>query len=122
MRSVLRRTLLGLALAFTSFQGVQAADQDFTLINRTGYDIDQVYVSPSRSNNWGRDVMGQDVLANGAATEIVFPPGTQDCNWDLKVVYSDQETATWQRLNLCNISRVTIRYNRGSGETSATVE
>ncbi len=122
----MRRSLLlaTAALAVGVFSGAARADsdQDFTLVNRTGYQIDEVYVSPSSSNRWGRDVMGRDVLEDGDTVDITFPSGTRGCNWDLKVVYSDHETATWSNVNLCSISRVTLRYNRRAGTTSAITE
>jgi hypothetical protein len=120
MRRVLLASALALATGFIA--PVQAADQDFTLVNRTGYQIDEVYVSPSSSNRWGRDVMGQDVLENSARTEINFPDGTRGCNWDLKVIYNDRDTAEWRNLNLCSISRVTLFYDRKSGHTRAETE
>ena len=44
-----------------------AADQDFTLVNRTGYTIEQVYVSPIKARDWEEDVLGRDVLEVMAA-------------------------------------------------------
>ena len=39
------------------------------------------------------------------------------------MVYSDDDsTAVWHNLNLCNISKVTVHYNRRSGETTAKTE
>ena len=37
-----------------------AGDADFTLVNRTGYDISEVYISPANKNNWGRDRLGRN--------------------------------------------------------------
>lgn len=120
MRSIARRLALG-CLLLVPF-GAQAADQDFTLVNRTGYDIDQVYVSSSASNSWGKDVLGDDVLEDRRTSNITFPPGTRGCKWDLRVVYSDGDKAEWRGINLCNISKVTLYYNRKNDETRAVTE
>lgn len=46
--------------------------QDFTVENNTGYDISHVYVSPTNSEDWGEDILGQDILENNAAVDIQF--------------------------------------------------
>ncbi|MDZ4319513.1 MAG: argininosuccinate lyase [Phenylobacterium sp.] len=99
-----------------------AGDQDFTLTNATGYTIEQVYVAPSRSDDWEEDVMGADVLADGEAVDIVFDAAEGACSFDLKVVYDDGEEAVWSRLDLCSISSVSISYDRASGRTWAETE
>ena len=52
---------LGLALAMPSMAEAQSR-LDFTLVNRTGYEINEVYVGPTSSSSWGRDIMGQGTL------------------------------------------------------------
>ena len=42
-----------------------ANDADFVLRNKTGYQIDEVYVAPSASKNWGNDIMGTGALGSG---------------------------------------------------------
>ena len=111
----------GLVLA-TVVTALAAGKQDFTLVNKTGYTIDQVYVSPAKSKDWEEDVLGKDQLANGDSWHIRFHRSETTCNWDLKVVYDDGEEAVWEKLNLCEIEKVTIRWNKKTGETTATVE
>ena len=96
--------------------------QDFTLINRTGYQIDQVYVSSSRESSWGRDVLGQGVLVANASVNITFPQKSSECLWDMRVVYNDGDQSEWRQLNLCRISRVTLFWNRREGTTRAVTE
>lgn len=98
---------------------VYAGDQDFKLFNATGYTIEQVYVSPIKSSDWEEDVLGRDVLSDGENVHIRFPKRENVCRWDLKVVYDDGEEAIWNDFNLCETSRITIHYNRKSGETWA---
>ncbi len=120
----MRRTFLAVVAALSmALTGVaMAADQDFTLVNTTGFEIDQLFVSPHSSNNWGSDVLGRDVLPAGNQTDITFPPNTRPCAWDLKVVYSDGGSASWANINLCSISKVTLFYNRQTDTTRAVTE
>jgi len=96
--------------------------QDFDLVNRTGYTIDKVFVAPSSSDDCQNDVLGRDVLDDRESVHIRFNRAARTCKWDLKVVYSDAETAEWTEFDLCEVSKITIRYNRQSGETSAIYE
>jgi predicted transcriptional regulator len=34
-----------------------ATDQDFKVVNITGYQIDNVHVTPHSSDNWGRNIL-----------------------------------------------------------------
>lgn len=112
---------MALAAVGMSFATAAAAQgrQDFTLVNKTGYTIDQVYVAPSTSDDWEEDVLGRDVLENGQQVHITFSRSTQTCNWDLQVVYDDGEKAEWTKFNLCQISSISISYDRSTGRTWA---
>jgi hypothetical protein len=99
---------------------VQAeAQQDFKLVNKTGYTIAELYVSPSKINNWQEDVLSTDVLADGSATTIQFSREEETCDWDLKVVYQDGEGAEWDAFNLCEVSEIELYYDRKKDETWA---
>lgn len=99
-----------------------AGQQDFTLANATGYTIEQVYVAPSKSSDWEEDVMGSDVLGDDEEVDIVFDGREGACMYDLMVIYDDSEEAVWSGLNLCDISSVTIHYNRSTGRTWAETD
>ncbi len=109
-------------IAFVPSRQAQAGQQDFSLMNRTGYQIDEVYVSRSSSRNWGNDVMGDDSLEDGHIVNITFHAPDNACQWDMKVKYNDGDEATWQGLNLCNISKVTLFWDRKKQETRAVTE
>jgi hypothetical protein len=101
----------------------QGSRQDFTLVNRTGYDISEVYVSPGKTNDWEEDILGDDGLEDGDSVNITFRRAGKTCIWDLKVVYSDDDSsAVWHDINLCQVEKITLRYNRKSDTTSATFD
>ncbi|MBA4788546.1 MAG: argininosuccinate lyase [Rhizobiales bacterium] len=125
----MKRSLFGAALALATFaissavSPAMAAKQDFELVNKTGYDISHVYVSPTKSEDWEEDVLGKDVLSDGDAWDIEFDRGDKTCKWDLKVVYADDNSsAYWRNIDLCKVEKITIRYNRKSDTTSATLD
>ncbi len=114
---------LGLVAGAASMAIADEARQDFELVNKTGYDISHVYVSPTKSDDWEEDVLGKDVLNDGDAWDIKFSRSTKTCKWDLKVVYADDNSAAyWKNIDLCKVGKITIRYNRKSDSTSADFE
>jgi hypothetical protein len=119
MRAALFAAMALSAWAITTTSAL-AGEQDFSLINATGYEISEFYVAPAESSDWEEDVLGQDTLGDGQKAKISFSRDTDTCQWDLKVVYSDDNsTAEWHGVDLCQLSVVTIKYNADSGETSA---
>ena len=96
-------------LAGTSYAG----KQDFTLINKTGFDIHEVYVAPHGSDAWQDDVLGKTMLVNGGTVKINFERQIKDKDWDLKVVDKDGKATTWEKLDLLTISKVTLHFDAG---------
>lgn len=84
------------------------AQQDFTLVNNTGHTVMTLNVSPSDSDQWGPDILGQDVLANGESATISFERGQDQCNWDLRATYDDGDATDQRGVNLCEIGTVTL--------------
>lgn len=121
--STVRAAAAGLVLAtLAAAPALAEGRQNFTLINKTGYTIAEVYVSPTKSDSWEEDVMGRDVLGHGERVDIVFSRKEKACKWDLMVVYDDEETAEWHGFDLCAVSVIAISYNRKTGETWAEYE
>lgn len=121
---MIRRALAASVLLPVLLAGAALADgrQDFTLVNKTGYTISEVYVSSAKTDDWEEDVMGRDVLEDGDRVQISFPYKEKSCVWDLKVVYDDGEEAVWNGFDLCRTSVIRIRYNRNDGSTWAEYE
>ncbi len=113
---------LALGVSVVLSGGAQAAEakQNFILDNETGYEIKEVYVSPHKSDNWEEDVLGQDTLEDGKALKIRFNRANKTCLWDLKVIYAiDNSKATWAKIDLCTVSKITIKYNKKNDTTTA---
>lgn len=116
-------TLLTLAivLALLAPATALAGAQDFTLVNRTGLRIVELYISTSETDEWEEDVLGVDVLEDGASVNIHFSAKEQAKHWDLKIVDSDGDEVVWTNLNLLEISKVTLHYQKG-GQPVADLE
>lgn len=117
----MKKMILGAALAIMSGAAV-AGDADFTLVNKTGYAINEVYISPTQKANWGKDRLGDYQFLNGDKRKFKFGD-TKNCRQDIKVIFTDDESEVeWEDINLCEVNKITLRYSRKSGEVSADLE
>jgi hypothetical protein len=125
MRTILLALSFGLcALAgATESASAQEAKQDFKLVNKTGYELKELYVSPSKAADWQDDVLGQATLSDGGSIDIKFHRANTTCKWDLKVVYSvDSSNAVWSDIDLCTVEKITIKYNKEADQTTASFD
>ena len=97
-----------------------AGEQDFTLVNSTGVEINALYVSPADKDDWGKDILGKDTLPDGQSAEITFSPKEEAEKWDLRVEDKAGNSIEWSDLDLTEISEVTLHY--ADGKATAEVE
>ncbi|MFZ1562606.1 MAG: hypothetical protein WAT37_21880 [Saprospiraceae bacterium] len=100
----------------------EAPNLDFVLVNKTGYDIENIYVAPTKQQTWGDDIMGRDLLEDGESVEVSFDPGEKTKKWDIYVTwlgYESDEDRYWTGLDLSEISEITLFYDDKSGKTWA---
>ena len=114
----MRNSILAVAVAMLAGSAA-AADADFTLVNKTGYSIREVYISPAKRNNWGRDRLGDGLLDNDKSRFFRFRDAAT-CRNDMKVVFEDGKTeVVWPNVDLCEVDKLTLRYNSRTGEVAA---
>ena len=123
----MKKTLLGsillltLALVLGLVMPAKAElNLDFSLVNATGYDIKEIYVSPTGVDEWGDNVL-KGTLKDGATLELSFSPKATASKWDIKAVYTDGETAEWKGAKLTDIEKITLHWDKDKG-SSATAE
>jgi hypothetical protein len=112
-----------LAAAILAAAGAAVAgDADFTLVNRTGYDIREVYISPTHRNSWGNDRMGDGMLENGKQKLFRFSDKAA-CKQDIKLVFDvDGSEVTAEEIDLCEVNKITLKYNKSTKVVSADFE
>ena len=81
----MRTRLFALSLALCGLSGAgsalaQEAKQDFKLVNRTGYELKELYVSPNKASDWQDDVLGQATLGDGGSVDTNFTAPTRRAN------------------------------------------
>lgn len=111
----LAATLVPAALAQGTQNFISAASQnkqDFTLHNETGQEVKEVYISPTGVEEWEEDILGTDTLTTGESVDISFTRRQEDM-WDMKVVFRSGKSSVWTKLNLSQITDVTISFKNG---------
>jgi hypothetical protein len=122
----MKRILIVLSMLAVFAVGISAQTFDFTLVNKTGYTIDQVFVSPADDDDWGEDVLGEDQLLNGKSFEITFDKTYEALllafgvdKYDLKCEYTDGSSDEWYDLKLEDINTLTLTLDKkGNGVAS----
>ena len=117
---------ISLALMFVSglaASGIASAgDADFTLVNKTGYAIREVYLSPAHKTKWGNDRLGSNTLDNNKQQLFKFADKAS-CKQDLMVVFDDDGSEViWEDFDLCDLNKITLKYNRKTRVVSADTE
>jgi len=98
------------AMSLLSAATVLAEDaRDITVTNKTGKPIYSLFISPAESEDWEDDVLGVDVLEDGASVDVKFSGFAEDqCVFD--VLATDEEGDGWllPEVDLCAVSEVVI--------------
>ena len=80
------------------------AQNRFYVINNSGAQINEIYVSSSRVQQWGPDVLGASVLPAG--NQVFITPTFSDCVLDVRVVYIGGREESRMGVNACSITRI----------------
>lgn len=118
----MRKKISIAAFLFSVMASSFAGNADFVLVNKTGYAINEVFISPTQKNNWGRDRLGENQFLNGQSRKFRFGD-TKNCKQDIKVIFTDDGTEVeWEDFNLCELNKITLKYNKKTGDVSAEYE
>lgn len=102
-----RRSLLAaaaLVLACGGTARAQTTDPSFRLNNRSNQTIMELYVSSSRTQDWGRDHLGANVLPPGQTFIVRLPNG--QCVNDLRIVLEGGRAVERMQINTCNLTDI----------------
>ena len=85
----------------TSSSGANEIDGLYvTVYNNASVDIWYLYISPQSSDSWEEDVLDEDVLLAGDDFTVDLV-GYDECIWDFKAVFSDDEEVELYEVNVC---------------------
>jgi hypothetical protein len=77
------------------------------IVNNTGYTIYKLFISPAESEEWGDDLLGEDILENGTTFTVWLPaPLSQVTVYDIGVEDTDGDTYIKWELTVTNNARI----------------
>ncbi len=101
-------TLLLYSIIF--YQTVPAQNEVlFTLVNKTGFDFIDIYISPADQNQWSEDLT-LGLFNNYEQKDLRLKTNSEICSYDLKAVRLDSTELVFKNLNLCKMLIVTLLY------------
>lgn len=77
------------------------------IVNNTGYSIYYIYVSPEENDEWGEELLGEDILENGQSFTVRLPqPLTQTKVYDIGVEDEDGDVYFKWKVTLTNNAQI----------------
>lgn len=121
-----KHILLLVALVFAATTWTQAQTVlDFKLVNNTGKDFYAVYLTDTGTQDWGEDILPQDIVRDGAIVDISFEYVDDEtlCEWDLRLTHdeSEEDYIYINEIDLCEVSVLTL-YIDEDGDYAFKVE
>ena len=121
-----KHILLLVALLFAATTWTQAQTiLDFKLVNDTGKDFYAVYLTDTDTQDWGEDILPEDIVKDGDTIDITFDYVGDEtlCIWDLRLTHdaSEEDYIYINEIDLCEVSILTL-YIDENGEYAYKVE
>lgn len=92
-----------------------ADDWDFILINNATKEIKTIELAATGTTEWQPNKIDPEMkreatVKNGARTTVHFDKG-DGCKYDVRITFTDDSQSTWSKVDVCDNSFVTVRYN-----------
>ncbi len=89
---------------------------DFTFVNNTGKTLFAFFVTETKDEDWGDDLLPEDLVETEDEVDVTFDDDDDgDCHWDVKVSLDDDDTKFWyvRGIDLCEVSKLTFFLEGG---------
>lgn len=109
MKSLFLTALLLFTLATTAV----ADNYTFTLINKTGFEIIDLFFSPASQKSWGDEILTVDTIPDKEKFKINITRKERAENWDILVNDEQGVSYQWPNLKLAEISTLVLTIKAG---------
>ena len=108
------------AIAFTTSTASAADLRDVTVVNGTGWKIKFLGFNNPGDNEWSENEL-TNPLDDGDKVDVKFSTADKGCVWNFKIEWFDPgyPGVVWQRIDLCKIDEITLKYDRNTDKTTA---
>jgi hypothetical protein len=108
-----RMAAISVAAMAIAMPAAQANDPELILHNRTGVDIQALFLSPAGAADWRPDVLEGEQVLDGDDAEIPIPRSGSGSKWDLKLVDREGASLVWPSVDVDQNPEVTLRLSKG---------
>ncbi|MBE9189449.1 hypothetical protein IQ230_03525 [Gloeocapsopsis crepidinum LEGE 06123] len=99
LHKLMMAAVLSLPIVSLNPQSTLAAPRYLEVYNNNDLDVVELYVSPTPSRKWGRDVLGANILPSEGYERVRLINSSQ-CDYHIRAIYEDRSSDTGQ-FNLC---------------------
>lgn len=95
--------------------------RNVTVVNATGYGIKFLGFNNPGDNDWSdNELPPNSALPDGNSVYVKFNTEDKGCKWNFKIEWADPgyPGVLWHDVDLCQVSTLTLKYDRASDTTS----
>jgi hypothetical protein len=97
-------------LVIGSFLG--AVPSRITLVNSTGYDIEQVFIAPTSWGDWGDDLLEGRTVPDGEKAVITLKSFEgNECSFDVRALDVDGDEYAKYDINICSDPEIVLTFD-----------
>lgn len=102
--TVLATMALALGAASSALASDDGKNRRVVIENLSTNAVNYLYASPVTSDDWEEDLLGDEVIASGTSRGAVIDNGTNECNYDMKIIMSDGKEYIHRSVDVCSVS------------------
>ncbi|MBI9106775.1 MAG: hypothetical protein JEZ04_08515 [Spirochaetales bacterium] len=120
---MIRKKLGAILLLLFTVSVIAVAAESITVINKTGYDIYYLNISPDSTDDWGEDLLGDEVLMNGESVKISLDSLGDTCILDIQAIDEDDDSYIKWDFNSCEKGKVVLTIDDlSTGDSVGSVQ
>ena len=96
------------SLSTSAWASNDGKNRKVTVENISSQSIYNLYASPVTSTTWEEDLLGDGTIPAGQSKIANIDNGTNECNYDLKVVLANGREQIRRGVNVCAVSKWVI--------------
>lgn len=102
----MKKFLTASALFFVFFLFAESSTQSqalyFFVTNNTGVTLNNIYVTPAETGNWGNDILPNDLFENSSSVRVDIPADYgATCKFDMKITDLGGNSITFTGMDAC---------------------
>jgi hypothetical protein len=112
MKKALFLFAAGLCLFLFNASQTNSQALGFYIVNNTGVTLNNIYVSPAESNNWGNDILPNDMFENQSTVMVTIPADYgATCKFDIKITDIPGNAVIFTNVDACKLHTLTIHWD-----------